>query len=481
MTESPFNTPAAEDLPRRMLDYARREALFAPGDRVMVAVSGGPDSVALLHLLHRLKGDLEIEPGVAHFDHGLRGRQSREDAAFVAHLARSLHLPFHPGQGDVRALARTEKISLQMAGRRLRHNFFTQVRGAHGYGTLALGHTADDQVELFFIRLLRGAGPEGLRGMRPATPEGLVRPLLAVGKDAILAWLKRESLSYRQDPSNLSRAYLRNRLRLDLLPELRRRYNPRLGEAIRRTQALLAEDEDLLSREAQQHWAAVGRQLAPDFFSLDLPGLWALQPACQKRLLRLTLSKLLGEWELSAARTDSLLALARGRRSGGAVHIGDARVARAGRELHFFRGLPPSPGEAATLLPSFPAKVDSPEGWRWRLSSRADSSLNLRPPSPLIAWMDPDKLIFPLKARYFREGDRFWPLGAPGKKKLQDFFVDHRIPRWLRGYLPLVESSGQIVWVAGLRIAEPVKIKPESRNLLEITLSPANPGTRRIW
>jgi tRNA(Ile)-lysidine synthase len=463
------------------LSYARREELFAPGDRVLVAVSGGPDSVALLHLLHRLKGELEVELGVAHFDHRLRGRQSREDAAFVADLAQGLGLPFHPGAGEVKALAQAEKISLQMAGRKLRHSFFQALRRSHAYTKIALGHTADDQVELFFLRLLRGAGPEGLQGMRPATPGGLVRPLLGVAKDTILAWLRREALAYREDPSNRSRNYLRNRIRLDLLPALTSRYNPRLREAICRTQALLEEDERLLSREAQKHWRAVGRELAPGFFSLDLPGLLALDPAFQKRLIRLTLAKLLGEWELSSARTESLLALARGARSGGVIHIGEARVARAGRGLHFFRGLPPPPGEAATLLPAPPAEVESPEGWRWHLAERAHPSENPRPPSPLTAWLDRDKVTFPLQARYFRQGDRFWPDGAPGKKKLQDFLVDSKVPRWLRPYLPLVTSAGRLVWVAGLRVAEPVKVTPASRTILEIRLAPAHPDTGRIW
>ena len=174
-----------------VLAYTRRERLFTPGDRVLVAVSGGPDSVALLHLLMRLAPELDLDLGVAHFDHGLRGEDSRGDAEFVADLARRLGLPCHLGRGEVKAAARRDKVSIQMAARKLRLQFFQDTRRGHGYARLALGHTADDQVELFWLRLLRGAGLEGLKGMWPATPEGLVRPLLAVGKAVLLAWLDR--------------------------------------------------------------------------------------------------------------------------------------------------------------------------------------------------------------------------------------------------------------------------------------------------
>ena len=241
---------SAGDLPEWVLAYARRERLFTPGDRVLVAVSGGPDSVALLHLLVRLAPELGLDLGVAHFDHGLRGEDSRGDAGFVADLARRLGLPCHLDRGEVRAAARRDKVSIQMAARKLRLQFFQDIRRRHGYAKLALGHTADDQVELFWLRLLRGAGLEGLKGMWPATPEGLVRPLLAVGKAVLLAWLEQEALPYRVDVSNLSRAYLRNRVRLDLLPHLTRGYNPRLAQTIWRTQTLLQEDERLLARDA---------------------------------------------------------------------------------------------------------------------------------------------------------------------------------------------------------------------------------------
>ncbi|MHB8069719.1 MAG: tRNA lysidine(34) synthetase TilS [Desulfobaccales bacterium] len=471
-------TTAASDLPRWVGLYLRQEHLLTRGERVLVAVSGGPDSVALLRLLHRLHPDLGLELGVAHFDHGLRGEQSREEARFVAALARSLSLPCYLGEGDTRESARRERVSLQMAARRLRFRFLEETCRSHGYQKLALGHTADDQVELFVLRLLRGAGPEGLRGMLPATPEGLVRPLLAVSKEVILEWLRRENLPYRQDPSNLKRDYLRNRVRLDLLPQLRK-YNPRLHEAVWRAQALLQEQESLLAPLVDNALAEVAQARSPDFYRLSLPRFSQLAPALQKLVLRSLLQKFLEDYPLSAAQVAGVLALAQAEKSGGQISLGTCRVARAGGELHIFSRLPAPPREGGTL-PSAPGRFEA-GGWTWELASRPYSPELPLPQEPHLAWLDQGHLSFPLQVRYSQPGDRFWPLGAAGTKKLQDFLVDAKIPRWLRPHLPLVVSRGQIIWVAGLRPAEPVKVTPASRNLLTMELRPAAPETRRVW
>jgi tRNA(Ile)-lysidine synthase len=471
---------AAAGLAPWVLSFARDQQLFAPGDRVLVAVSGGPDSVALLHLLVRLQGELGVTLGVGHFDHGLRD-ESREEAAFVGALARQLSLPCHQGRGEVRELARRQKISLQMAARRLRLAFLRDTCRAQSYNKLALGHTADDQVELFWLRLLRGAGLTGLKGMWPATPEGLVRPLLAVGKAVLLAWLEQEGLPYRRDPSNLSRAYLRNRVRLDLLPELTRLYNPRLRQTIWRTQALLQEEDRFLAREAARAWAATGREVAEGVIALDLPRFLALDRALQKRVLQTAAGKITADLTLTSSQAASLLDLAQGARSGGVLALSpELQAARAGSQLHFFRPWPHPPG-GATPIPLDAVEQESPPGWRWRLRRRSLDAGEKPGPSPQVAVLDLDRVAFPLEGRGWRPGDRFWPQGAPGVKKLQDFLVDSKIPRWLRPHLPLLAGGGQILWVPGLRVADPVKIIPETRNVLELELSPTTPATRRVW
>uniref|UniRef100_A0A7C3UWK0 tRNA(Ile)-lysidine synthase n=1 Tax=Desulfobacca acetoxidans TaxID=60893 RepID=A0A7C3UWK0_9BACT len=458
--------------------FVRGEELFKPGLRVLAAVSGGPDSVALLHTLVRLGPDWGLHLGVAHFNHGLRGRDSQEDAAFVAGLAQGLDLPLHLGEGDVRGLARTQKISLQMAARRLRLAFLEQIRRAQRYDLVALGHTADDQVELFFLRLLRGAGPEGIKGMWPCSRR-LVRPLLAVGKGVALAWLQREKLPYREDLSNLSRNYLRNRIRLDLMPLLQRDYNPRLKAAVWRLMALLQEDERSLGDAVDRAWEAAGTWVAPDYAALSLPRLLALSPALQTRLLRRTLGGFLSHQEITADQVQNLLDLAQGKKSGGLISFTTCRVARAGSELHLFPALPPPPAPNISLLQGPGAMLAAGD---WRLEARflTEPRPSQPPESPDLVWLDADRVSFPLGLRPVLPGDRFWPEGAKGARKMQDFLVDARIPRWLRPYLPLVLSEERIIWVPGLRRAEPVKITPRTSRLLELSLSPATPAAARI-
>lgn len=479
LTEPLFSPNEAGRLLSWVQDYARREELFRPGGRVLVAVSGGPDSVALLHLLVRMRSEWHLHLGVAHFDHGLR-EAAREEARFVTGLARNLNLPVYLGLGDVRQLARKQKISLQMAARRLRLDFLEEVRQDHAYDHLALGHTADDQVELFFLRLLRGAGAEGLKGMWPRTSEGVVRPLLAVGKEVVLAWLKAENLPYCQDQSNLSRNYLRNRVRLDLLPGLLRDYNPRLKSAVWRMMALLQEDERVLAEAARQAWEQVGRWLTPELAVLSIPRLEELPSGLRNRVLRLTLGRFRGPRDLGRAQVQALLDLARSRRSGGCLAWGHCQVARAGAELHFFPTLPAPLSRPSAVLPG-EGIVEHHSGWRLQAKSLAEPLADSGPVLPATVWVDKGEVAFPLKLRGLLPGDRFWPAGAPGVKKMQDFLVDAKVPRWLRPHLPVITSRSRIIWVPGLRVAEPVKLSSRSKGILELTVTPTSPEAVRVW
>lgn len=450
------------------------QKLIQPHDRIMVGVSGGPDSTALLHLLHRSAHVWPVNLGVAHFDHGLRGEDSQADAAWVADLAASLNLPCHLGTGDVRAHRREAKTSLQAAARHLRLGFLHQIRRDHDYHKLALGHTADDQMELFFLRLSRGAGPEGLKGMWPHSPEGIIRPLLRTAKSHILAWLEAECLSYRLDKSNLSRRYRRNRLRLDVLPHLLA-FNPRLADAVWRFQTLLQEQEDFLRQETWKTLSALALTAPNGPLRLPVAGLLALPAALQQRVLRTACVQAGVPLErLTWRQVEEALHLCHRPHPSGEVSLpGSWRLVREGAFIFWQNHPSPLPSRSEYLLPPEPTGTMSALNWTftWK-TAPATGHPDFFQPDPHLALMDHSRLHFPLRLRTFRAGDRFQPLGMSGVKKLQDFFVDAKIPKNQRPFVPLLLSRDQIVWVVGHRLADPVKLTPGTRLILRLEASP---------
>jgi tRNA(Ile)-lysidine synthase len=449
--------------------YIQSRTLVQPDDRILVGVSGGPDSTALLHLLHRLAPLWSITLGVVHFDHCLRGAASGADARWVADLAASLHLPCYSGQGDVRAYKASHKISLQTAARELRQHFFQEIRQKHGYRLLALGHTADDQVELFFLRLLRGAGPEGIKGMWPGNSMGIIRPLLETSKSRIIHWLESEGLSYRLDDSNESRRYRRNQLRLDLLPQLEK-YNPRFSDAVRRFQALLQEQEDYLHQEASQALAALAAAVDLKPAVLPLQPFLDLHPTLQKRVFRLASAKagvpLAG---LTNRHVSAALHLCGSSRPTGEISLpGRWRLVKENNQLSW-QNQPPVPSPGGEDMINEPAGACTFLGWTFTWTTMtAPGEAEIMPHSPDIVLMDYQKLRFPLRLRTCRPGDRFQPLGMSGTKKLHDFFIDAKIPRSRRPFVPLLVSGDEIIWLAGQRLAESVKLTAHTGRLFKV-------------
>ena len=449
----------------RMLEKVReaieRRQLLLGGEHVLVAVSGGADSLALLYALYWLRKEHALKLTIAHLDHGIRA-DTGEDLKVVRRAAEDLGLPLVYEKQDVPALARGRKLNLEEAARIVRQEFLERAAGEVGAAKIALGHTRTDLAETVLLHLLRGTGPGGLRGLLWESPP-YIRPLLSCSRGETRAFCREHAIPFHDDPTNQDTRYLRNAIRLELLPLLSR-YNPRAEEALARAAELWAEAEEALNWAARR---ALEELEAED--GLDLVGLRGLPPGVQALAVRAFLAeKLGGTRRLERVHIEEILRLVGAEKTGEVALPGGipARVSR--NRLIVGR----APARKTVPIPPrelpIPGELELPElGWRLQvvLIPRPES---LVPPSPFVAYLDPAKLRPPLFVRTRRPGDRLRPLGMAGEKKVKALLMEAKVPREERDTWPLVCDGAGIVWVVGIRIADEYKVGPETRQVLKL-------------
>ncbi|MBI1886682.1 MAG: tRNA lysidine(34) synthetase TilS, partial [Chloroflexi bacterium] len=429
-----------------MLAFARRHGLFSTGGRALVAVSGGPDSSALLLVLARLREALSLDLTVAHFDHRLRSVEEREgDTAFVRGLADHLGVGFVQDSGDVRAYAKDQRLSLEEAGRRLRYRFLVEEAARLGAGAVAVGHTAGDQAETVLLHIVRGAGLDGLAGMRPLSPwpfgEGpsLARPLLCLHRRETERYCREVGIEPRQDPTNLLLEATRNRVRHQLLPALRE-LNPRIEEALLRLADAASADSRYLDDVAEGLWRSLAGE-AEEEVSFPRKEFAGLAQALAARLLRRAVRHLLGRGaDPVAVHVEAALAALVKRRSSASLPGGLTWAVDAAK-VRLLKGEP----KGSSPLPETPLAVPGRTvlpGWviEAELVPRPESPVSR---DPFVAFLDAEGAVLPLLVRSRRPGDRLRPLGLGGEKKVQDLLVDAHVPVQERDGVPLVFNAAR--------------------------------------
>jgi tRNA(Ile)-lysidine synthase len=449
-----------------------RYHLLEKGDRLIVGVSGGVDSMVLLHLLNACRETFDLSLVVAHINHGFRPEESEREADLVQRESARLRLPFEPTQFNVRDFQKQGGLSPQDAARRVRFHFFYDLLHKHRAQKIALGQNADDQVETVLLRLIRGAGVRGLKGILPVREGRVIRPLLEVWREEIDSFALRKKIPFLCDSSNLKNDYLRNRIRHSLIPFIEGEYQPNFKETLLRTSNILREEDDFLEKGAEEAYQKVVHE-AKEALAFNFSEYQSLHRAIQWRVIRKILEKRFGcGMTLEDGRGTEVRKIHQRLHQGSPSFLLELPygfwvekrydVVLFGKRE--WKPCPPfeveltSPGH--TLLGEIGKEVVIEETDRDPLGDDRGS--------PDTALMDYEKLRFPLKMRNFRPGDRFCPLGVQGSQKLKDFFIDHKVPKFERPSIPLLVSEERIVWIVGYRIDERVKITERTRKILKV-------------
>lgn len=455
--------------------------MVEPGLAVLVGVSGGPDSVALLHVLHQMAEDLGLRLGIAHFHHNIRGADADMDARFVQNLAEKLNLPFYYEKNIGTPNPQTGE-SPEERLRDARYGFLQRMARDSRFDRIAVGHHADDNAEQILINLLRGGGPLGVSGILPVRGN-IIRPLIRVSRDDIMTYLSVFRLDYRMDPTNTDRRFLRNRVRHDLMPMLKTEYNPNLPETLARLGSVLKADNEWLDRLIRPIWDHVLILEEPGRIVLSIPKLARHHLAARRRIIRCAVQRVKENLRrIQYLHVEAVINLIQDDLPG-SLDLPDRIQVRCGQGRLVFEkcaeplrnagnpGHPPRQMQYSysfsikdvSSLPIYIKEID-----RVLTLTRIDGFMACDPAGsdPHVAFFDWDRLVFPLVLRNHRPGDRFGPLGLNGTQKLSDFFINHKVDRRQRAMTPVLVSGADIIWVAGLRISHHVRITAGTRCLL---------------
>lgn len=477
-----------------MLDKVRntvkRFGMLNSGDTVVIGVSGGVDSVVLLHILASLSEEYKLSIIAAHLNHGLRGKESDRDEAFVKKLANKLGIKFTHKRVDINALLK-KGDSLQDIAREVRYAFFEDVAKRSKADRIATGHNLDDQAETMIIRFLRGAGLNGLSGILPKRGK-YIRPLLDVSRKEIEEYADNNRLRFVRDSSNKSTKYLRNHIRLKLMPALEH-YNPRLKNDMARLAHIIAKDEEYLEDKAKDAYKKCVKDQDKSTVVFYLKKLTGLHDAIKARIFFMVVEKLLGSSKgFYSYHVQDFLKLLNDNAPNISINLPhnltlykeydvvtiersqktkvSPRVLLVGRQRRCLRKVDISFEQALKINGKTAVIADS--GFRiTEFRTELLTTFNFQPPTPSnVAYFDYDKLKMPLIVRNFRPGDRMAPFGMRGHKKVKEFFQEKKITRRRRGLIPIVVSGDEIIWVAGIRQAEHGKIGFTTRKILKLAM-----------
>jgi len=458
----------------KVLNTIRDRNMLSSGDKVVVAFSGGIDSTALIYILNLLSRKLKIKLFAAHLDHQIRGKDADADASFVKKTSDKLGIPCFIEEFDVPGFARQEKLNLEDAARRIRYEFLERIAAKTGANKIALAHTADDNIETFLMRLIRGTGMKGLKGIPPVRDK-IIRPMIELYRKEIEQYLSSKKITARIDKTNYETKYLRNRVRRDLIPALES-YNPNIRGSLIRAISAANAIQDFIESKAKEAFKNIVSLKTNDQIKLDIKELIKTDPMLRGDVLRLAIEHVKKDLtDISFVHIDDIIDQLGKKKAEidlpgiyaivnkGMLSISRQRPQKS-KPAQFMRKLE-IPGEIRDESAGMMIEADL-------MDSVPLSELHAK--NPYQAFLDYDKIAKPLIVRNRREGDAFSPLGLKGSKKLQDIFVDEKVDIDERDRIHVVEDGSKIVWVVGYRMAEEAKVTPKTKKVVKLSAKSIN-------
>lgn len=466
--------------------------MIEPYDSLIVGVSGGPDSVALLHVLLKIAPQFFLKLGVAHLNHSLRAQDSDNDAAFVKSMCLKLNLPLFIKKVDVQKYRKANKVSIEEAARKVRYTFFSDLLRKEGFNKIALGHHLDDNAELILMNIFRGSGHLGVSGMPPVRNiigpgKKIVRPLICLKKSDIINYLSEKGLKYVMDKSNEDINYTRNRIRVDLIPYLEKNFNPKISETLNRFAFILRSEEEWKNAMVADLFEKSLSSLHDHLISFYVNNLLKLHPAAKRMVIRKGIESVKKDLRrITFKHVDFAVGLLEKRSPNWSMDLPEGvKIFRKYEKLYILQSRKDSAKDLSDkkeLLP-FKYEIDKPESGQiiikhikerdlyLRLSeSCVDDLADILNAGHMTAFFDMDALRFPLELRNLVPGDRFSPLGVKGSQKVKKFFINKKIPLFERERSSVLLSGGKVIWVAGYQIDDFVKVTPFTENVLKIEI-----------
>lgn len=457
----------------RVLKTIEKNGIIKKGDSIVVGVSGGHDSVCLLHILSSLKEDLNLKLVVVHINHMLRGSESNRDEEFVKKLCKGLNIEFKSIHVDINKVSKEKGISLEEAGREERYKNFGMVADSVGADKIAVAHNKNDQAETVLMNIIRGTGLDGLKGMDYIRGR-VVRPLLGTERSEIDAYILEKKLDTVTDSSNLESIYARNKIRLGVIPNIDKLFDSNLVKSIDRMNRLLKDDIDFIDSKAKKSYFNAVLKKENEEVELLLGKLKSMHIALKRRVIRKAIQEVRGNVKgIESVHIESVLDMINVGRVGSRVDLPGIKIGRTYESIRFYKNqIQPESFDFEVFI-NIPGHTEIGDGKHLVeakvISDYTVSDYKLIKANSLIQVFDYDKLCEGINIRKRKEGDFFKPINSNGTKKLKEYFIDNKIPREIRDNIPLVANEREIIWIIGYKISDKFKVTENTKRVLKLS------------